>query len=74
MNHYFGLDVSQRETAVCVVNETGEIVFEGKARSDPSALAKRAPHAEKIGFETGVPINRCCVSLQTASAIRRRRR
>ena len=57
MKHYVGLDVSQRETAVCVVSETGEIVFEGKVRSEPGALArllaKRAPHAERIGFETG---------------------
>lgn len=57
MRHFVGLDVSQRETAVCVVSETGEIVFEGKVRSEPGALArllaKRAPHAERIGFETG---------------------
>jgi transposase len=57
MKQYVGLDVSQRETSVCVVNETGQIVFEGKAESDPGALAellrKRAPHAERIGFETG---------------------
>jgi transposase len=41
---------------VCVVSEAGRVVFEGKARSDPGALAKlirkHAPHAERIGFET----------------------
>ncbi|MDE5466294.1 hypothetical protein GWG67_37825 [Bradyrhizobium sp. CSS354] len=26
MKQYVGLDVSQRETAVCVVNETGQVV------------------------------------------------
>ena len=57
MKQYVGLDVSQRETSVCVVNETGHILFEGKAKSDPGALTallrERAPHAERIGFETG---------------------
>jgi transposase len=57
MKQYVGLDVSQKETSVCVVNESGQVVFEGKAKSDPSALTellrKRAPHAERVGFETG---------------------
>jgi transposase len=57
MKQYVGLDVSQRETAVCVVSETGQLIFEGKARSDPGALTnllrKYAPLAERIGFETG---------------------
>ena len=42
---------------MCVIDEAGRIVFEGKARPEPSALAKaiakRAPHAVSIGFETG---------------------
>jgi transposase len=29
MKQYVGLDVSQRETSVCVLNETGHILFEG---------------------------------------------
>jgi len=57
MKQYVGLDVSQRETAVCVVSETGQLIFEGKAKSDPGALTnllrKHAPLAERIGFETG---------------------
>ena len=57
MKQYVGLDVSQRETAVCVVSETGELIFEGKAKSDPGDLTKllrkHAPLAERIGFETG---------------------
>ena len=38
MKQYVGLDVSQKETSVCVVNESGQVVFEGKAKSDPGAL------------------------------------
>jgi transposase len=57
MKQYVGLDVSQKETSVCVVNETGQVTFEGKANSDPGALTallrKHAPRAERIGFETG---------------------
>jgi hypothetical protein len=57
IEQYVRLDISQKETSVCVVNEVGQILFEGKAKSDPGALAaqlhKRAPHAERIGFETG---------------------
>ncbi|WP_420480976.1 IS110 family transposase [Bradyrhizobium japonicum] len=56
MKQYVGLD-SQKETSVCVVDEVGQVLFEGKAKSDPGALTallrKRAPDAERIGFETG---------------------
>lgn len=57
MKQYVGLDVSRRETAVCVVDETGRLIFECGAKSDPGALAallaKKAPDAERVGFETG---------------------
>ncbi len=57
MKHYVGLDVSQKETSVCVVDDAGKAVYEGRARSEPGALAallaKKAPHAERVGFETG---------------------
>ena len=47
----------KKETSVCVVNEVGQVVFEGKAKSDPGVLTallrKRAPPAERISFETG---------------------
>ena len=57
MKHYVGLDVSQRETAVCIVDDNGKLLFEGSVKSHPGDLAtlirKRAPNAERIGFETG---------------------
>jgi predicted NBD/HSP70 family sugar kinase len=31
MKQYVGLDVSQKETAVCVVDESGRLIFEGRA-------------------------------------------
>jgi hypothetical protein len=57
MKQYVRLDVSQQETAVCVVDQAGRTVYEGWVKSDPGALTellrKRAPDAERIGFETG---------------------
>src|SRR3546814_19253922 len=58
VKHYVGLDVSQKETSVCIVDEAGKILFEGRAASEPGALAKviakHAPQAERIGFESGM--------------------
>ncbi len=39
MGQYVGLDVSLKETAICVVEADGEIAFEGTAGSDPEAIA-----------------------------------
>ncbi len=58
MSVYVGLDVSMKETAICVIDEAGERVWAGQARTDPDliadALAQRAPGAVKIGMETGL--------------------
>lgn len=35
MKQYVGLDVSQKETSVCVVDENGRLIFEGWAKSYP---------------------------------------
>ena len=57
MDHYVGLDVSLKETAVCVVDQTGKIKREGMVASDPDAIAgfvaKHAPRVARIGLETG---------------------
>src|SRR4051812_43286602 len=36
--HYAGLDVSLEETAICVVDEAGQILKEVRAPSEPEAL------------------------------------
>ena len=38
MEHFAGLDVSVKETSVCIVDETGKIVREVKVASEPEAL------------------------------------
>ena len=38
MEHFAGLDVSVKETSVCIVDDTGKIVREMKVASEPAAL------------------------------------
>ena len=55
MIYYAGMDVSLEETAVCVVDETGRIVKELRAASDPRALVAALREVgfplERIGME-----------------------
>jgi transposase len=57
MRHYAGLDVSVKETSVCIVDETGEICREIKVTSHPEDLLRilqdPAWHLERIGLEAG---------------------
>jgi transposase len=57
MEYYVGLDVSLKQTSICVVNQTGVILQEGVVDSDPAAIAEfvrsQARGAFRIGFETG---------------------
>jgi transposase len=57
MEVYVGLDVSLKETSVCVVDGSGKIVSEGTVPSAPLALAEfikaKAGSAKRIGLETG---------------------
>jgi hypothetical protein len=40
MDHFAGLDVSVKETSICIVHDTGRIVKEVKVASEPEALLK----------------------------------
>src|SRR5512135_2412060 len=57
MDHFAGLDVSVKETSVCIVDDTGRIVREVKVASEPDALlqelARPAYHFKRIGLEAG---------------------
>lgn len=57
MEHYVGLDVSLKTTAVCVVDAAGAVLAEGSVASDPDAIArfveKKAPAAIRVGLESG---------------------
>jgi len=57
MECYVGLDVSLKQTSICVVSGTGSVVREGVVDSDPDAIAafvrSKAPGAIRVGLETG---------------------
>ena len=57
MEHYVGLDVSLKQTAICIVDRTGAIKKEGTVPSDPEAIAAfintHATNATRIGLESG---------------------
>ena len=57
MDHSAGLDVSVKETSICVVDDTGRIVREVKVASEPDALLavlkNPAYHFKRIGLEAG---------------------
>src|SRR5947199_8516861 len=57
MDYFAGLDVSVKETSVCVVDDTGRIVREAKVASEPDALlsvlTNPSYHFKRIGLEAG---------------------
>ena len=57
MDHFAGLDVSVKETSVCILDDAGRIVKEVKVASEPQALLKvlRNPtyRFKRIGLEAG---------------------
>ena len=57
MAYFAGLDVSVKETSVCIVDDAGKIVREVKVASEPEALLavlkNPAYHFKRIGLEAG---------------------
>ena len=57
MDYFAGLDVSVKETSVCIVDDTGKIVREVKVASEPEALLAVLKHAaydfKRVGLEAG---------------------
>ncbi len=57
MDHSAGLDVSVKETNVCIVDDAGRIVREVKVASEPEdllrVLASPGYHFKRIGLEAG---------------------
>jgi transposase len=55
MEHYAGIDVSLEQSSVCVVDEKGRIVREGKVASEPGAL---------IGWFSGLGLELSAIGLE----------
>jgi len=61
MAEYVGLDVLKEETSICVMNVAGEVLWSGKALSDPAsifaALREHTLCPQRIVLETGTLSN-----------------
>jgi len=57
MEHYVGLDVSLKETVVCIVDQSGAIVREAALPSDPETIAEfisaNSTNVGRVGLESG---------------------
>jgi transposase len=65
---YCGLDVSLKQTALCVVDGDGRIVREAKLATDPEAIGRfldeHELHCERIGVEAGGTSSWLCQELR----------
>src|SRR5512132_395821 len=59
MEQYVGLDISLKETSLCVVDQTGTTLWQGRCASTPESiaavLARRAPERPASALRAG-----CC--------------
>lgn len=57
MRYYIGLDVSNKETSVCIINENNKVIKNFKTKSDPhsihQAILKTGLEITLIGMEAG---------------------
>lgn len=57
MNHYIGLDVSMKQTSICIVDESGKIVFEQDVVTEPNeifkCISKTGLKIQLAGLESG---------------------
>jgi len=74
MDHFAGLDVSIKETSICVVDDTGRIMREVKVASEPEALLQVLTnptyHFKRIGLEAG-PLSQWLFSALACQSARR---
>src|SRR6266699_1043012 len=70
MVHFVGLDVSVKETSVCVVDDAGKVILEQKVPTEPAAiialLNSRGETYGRIGIEAG-PLSKWLVNALTAA-------
>ena len=75
MEQYVGLDVSQEQTSICVVDSGGKVIWEGKCASTPEAIVAtiraRAPQV-RPGTGTSCGRRACPWSASTPDMPRRR--
>jgi len=72
MVHFVGLDVSVKETSVCVVDDAGKVILEQKVPTEPSdiiaLLTSLGEPYGRIGIEAG-PLSQWLVNALTAAEL-----
>ena len=72
MAHFVGLDVSVKETSVCVVDDAGKVILEQKVPTEPADLIallnSLGVSYGRIGIEAG-PLSQWLVSALTAAGL-----
>ena len=70
MAHFVGLDVSVKETSMCVVDDAGKVVLERKVPTEPAdiiaVLTSLGVSFCRIGIEAG-PLSQWLVNALTAA-------
>ena len=70
MVHFVGLDVSVKETSVCVVDDAGKVIWEQKVPTEPAdiiaLLTSLGEPYGRIGIEAG-PLSQWLVNALTAA-------
>ena len=70
MVHFVGLDVSVKATSVCVIDDTGKVIFEQKVPTDPAdiiaILTSLGVSFGRIGIEAG-PLSQWLVNALVAA-------
>jgi transposase len=69
MPHYVGLDVSQKTTAICVVDEQGKRQWRGECATDPEAISARLLKHAGVDAKVGSRPARCRPGSSMASAV-----
>src|SRR6266566_5089545 len=72
MAHFVGLDVSVKETSVCVVDDAGKVILEQKVLTEPAdiiaLLTSLGVSFGRIGIEAG-PLSQWLVNALTAAEL-----
>ena len=70
MTHFVGLDVSQKMTAICVVDNAGRRVWRGQCPTAPEQIAamvrRHAGDDFRIGIETGATTQMAVIFCETS--------
>ncbi|GFE48629.1 hypothetical protein So717_03820 [Roseobacter cerasinus] len=58
MKQYAGLNVSLKETSICIVDESGKVLHRGSVATEPQAitnfLSEKAPDLDRVVHESGM--------------------